>query len=303
MHPEEGREAFRESTLSAFARKERFENLINPAVAKDGSLVWLSTNCIPLLDAGGELKGYRGSDTDITVRRQAEEEILRLSVRLGLLNQHMQEAREEESRRIAVWLHDEVGQMLTRARMDAMLLESAGGHSGPDAAAALASLKRTLDDTVVAIRNISAELRPAILDDFGLAAVVEWIVHENEKRLKIPFHLEIRDVPDSLNGDLAVAFYRILRECLTNIARHARAQSVEIRLTGDQDQLQLEVRDDGRGLAPGLAENPSSFGLSQMRERAVALGGRLRIDSVPGEGTTVRVTVPLGPGSGREAAG
>ncbi len=239
---------------------------------------------------------------DITERKRVEEEARQISTRLSQLTRHVQAAREEESRRIAVWLHDEVGQMLTRARMDAMLLELVPANAEGEAGSALASLKRTLDDAVVSIRNISSDLRPPILDDFGLVAVLEWTIHENEKRLKIPFHLEVENVPDPLDADLSAAFYRMARECLTNIARHAQASAVDIRLSGDGRELTLVVRDDGRGLAPGVAENPASFGISQLRERAAALGGQMQIESPPGRGTTVRITAPLHPPETREGA-
>ena len=291
--PEAERAAFTKKTYELGMGHEQFKDFLNPVATKEGQVLWLTSNGITKRNAAGDMVGYQGIDTDVTERRQAEEEVRRMSVRLRDLTRHVQEVREEESRRIAVWLHDEVGQMLTRARMDAMLLEVGVGNAGGEPAAALASLKRTLDDAVVSIRNISSDLRPPILDDFGLVAVLEWVVHENEKRLKIPFRLEIDGVPDSLDPDLSVAFYRIVRECLANIARHARASAVEVRLVGDGSGLTLEVRDDGCGMDPALAEAPSSFGIGQMRERAAALGGRMQIESQPGNGTAVRVSAPL----------
>ncbi|NCC94856.1 MAG: PAS domain-containing sensor histidine kinase, partial [Opitutae bacterium] len=293
LHPAEGREEFRRQTLEVFARRAPFRNLMNPAVTRDGRRVWFSTDGLPMLDADGHLRGYRGSDQDITERKRAEEEVRQMSLRMRELTRHVQSVREEEKRRIAVWLHDEIGQMLTRARMDAMLLEQDPVPSSVEAATALASLKRTLDQAVKTIRHISTDLRPAILDDFGLVAVLEWAVHEDEKRLKIPFHLKIDRVPDFLDPGLSVAFYRIARECLTNIARHAAATAVEIRLSCDGQSLTLVVQDNGRGLPPGAADSPTSFGLGQMRERASALDGEVRIESRPGEGTTVVATAPL----------
>ena len=293
LHPAEGREEFRRQTLEVFARRAPFRNLMNPAETRDGRRVWFSTDGLPMLDADGHLRGYRGSDQDITERKRAEEEVRQMSLRMRELTRHVQSVREEEKRRIAVWLHDEIGQMLTRARMDAMLLEQDPAPSSIEAAAALASLKRTLDQAVKTIRHISTDLRPAILDDFGLVAVLEWAVHEDEKRLKIPFHLKIDRVPDFLDPDLSVAFYRIARECLTNIARHAGATAVEILLSCDGQILTLRVQDNGRGLPPGAADSPTSFGLGQMRERASALDGEVRIESRPGEGTTVVATAPL----------
>lgn len=292
-HPEESREEFKAQAFELLRRKRPFSGLVNPTVSKDGRVVWLSTDGIPMLDAAGHLRGFRGSGTDVTARKLAEDEIRQMSLRMRDLTRHIQAVREEETRRISVWLHDEIGQMLTRARMDAMLLEQDPRRVSGEAAAALASLKRTLDQAVKAIRNISTDLRPSILDDFGLVAVLEWAVHEDEKRLKIPFHLQIDRVPDFLDADLSVAFYRIARECLTNIARHAQATAVDIRLSCDGQSLTLVVKDNGQGMPSGMAESPTAFGLGQMRERASALGGEVRIESRPGKGTTVIAAAPL----------
>ncbi len=291
--PEGEREAFKKMMVELGMGHEQFKGVLNPVSTQEGQVLWLSSNGLSKRNAAGEMIGYQGIDTDVTERRKAEEEIRRMSARLSQLTRHLQEVREEESRRIAVWLHDEVGQMLTRARMDAMLLEGEPGLASAESKGALASLKRTLDDAVVTIRNIAMDLRPSILDDFGLVAVLEWIVHENEKRLKIPFRLELEGVPESLDPDLSVAFYRIARECLTNIARHAQAGAVDLRLVGDGEGLTLEIRDDGRGMERGVVEAPSSFGFSQIRERASALGGRVWVETRPGGGTTVRVSAPL----------
>jgi two-component system, NarL family, sensor histidine kinase UhpB len=192
-----------------------------------------------------------------------------------------------------VWLHDEIGQMLTRARLDAMLLDGLPGTAEGSGAQTLQSLKQTLDDAVVGIRNISMDLRPAILDDFGLSAALEWSLAQDEKRLKIPVKYESEGVPEHLDADLAVGFYRMARECMMNVARHAGARQVEVSLSTSETHLALVVRDDGVGMDPRLLDDPASFGLGQLRERAHALGGGVVVESGPELGTTVRIHAPL----------
>lgn len=263
-----------------------------PALYVDGQYCNWYENRVFKLPTGEIVSIY----DDVTERKLAEKHQQELTDRLGKLTRHLQGVREEESRRIAVWLHDVVGQMLTRARMDAMLLEDpAGVATGAEAREALGSLKRTLDDAVKTIRSISMDLRPAILDDFGLVAALEWSIHEDQKRLRIPIRFETDGVPEPLTGEVAVAFYRMARECLTNIARHAKAASANVRLAADGTTLTLVVSDDGRGMTPEAIDSPMSFGLSQLFERANALGGDVQIVSQPGYGTTVRITAPLPP--------
>jgi signal transduction histidine kinase len=226
-------------------------------------------------------------------RIQAQQRVVREGEkRFRALSRRLQDVREEENRRIAVWLHDEIGQLLTRARMDVMLLEDTL-DARPEATDSLVSLKRTLDDVVQMIRLISIDLRPPILDDFGLIAALEWSFQEDQRRMRIPVTLQVEQVPDRLPEDLAVAFYRIARECMTNIARHAQAQHVEVRLQGKGGEVTMEVQDDGCGMSAEVMNHPASFGLAQLRERAEMLHGKLEIDSRVGHGTRIRITAPI----------
>lgn len=156
-------------------------------------------------------------------RRQVEHALRVSAAQLRKLAGHLQSVREREQRRIAVWLHDDVGQLLTRMRMDVMLLEGSTHAPDPESQEVLHGLKQTLDEALNTVRRIAMELRPSILDDFGLVAALTWSIREDEKRLRIPISFETDNVPDPLPEDLSVAIYRMARECLTNIARHARA--------------------------------------------------------------------------------
>ena len=227
----------------------------------------------------------------VVLLRRTDDRIRSQAARLRSLSRHLQNAGEVETRRLAVWLHDDIGQMLTRARMDAMLLDDLP----PPRRDTVASLMKTLDDSVAAVRHASRDLRPPLLDDFGLAAAIEWNLRDNETRMRIPLRFVSSGVPDKLDPAVADALYRAYREAIVNVARHARASSASVHLSAVNGCLRLVVRDDGRGMDPRAPDDPSTFGLALLRERAASLGGSVRFESSPGQGTAVVVDVPLHP--------
>jgi len=221
-------------------------------------------------------------------REQAERTLQRTVAQLQKLTGHLQTVREREHRRIAAWLHDDVGQLLTRMRMDVMLLEGLPS-GGSEALPILRGLKQMMDDTLDSVRQIAMELRPSVLDDLGLVDALAWSIREDEKRLKFPIQFDVTGVPDALPDGLSVAIYRMARECLTNIVRHAKATCVSVRLAGKGETYSLTVRDNGCGIPPGAMEAPASFGLHQLRERAEAFGGHVHIERHPGGGTLIKL--------------
>jgi len=207
---------------------------------------------------------------------------------------HQMVLKEEERKRIAQEIHDELGQRLTVLRMDISMLpralraDPAGLLPGQ-----VAQLKASLDGIMALVRDIAGKLRPATLD-VGLEAAVEGLVEEFRASLGIPCELDNR-LPSGLALDdkLATAAFRIIQESLTNVARHADATGLRVVLATKGGSLHMQVHDDGRGLDLESGHPNPSFGLSGMRERAVMLGGKLEITSKPGEGTTVDARIPL----------
>jgi signal transduction histidine kinase len=154
-------------------------------------------------------------------------------------------------------------------------------------------MSRLIDDAVQAVRQISTELRPSILDDIGLEAAVEWQLQEFQRRTDITCNM-ISDMQENvLDAGAATAAFRILQEALTNVARHAQAGRVEVVLTGNATEVTLVVRDDGRGITDSERDHPRSIGLLGMRERARMRGGWLEIQGEAGQGTTVTLRLPL----------
>lgn len=253
--------------------------------------LWASFAAILLVAGvlGSAIIVLQGVSHNLDKHQQALQES---EVRNRQIAKRVQAVREAESRRVAVWLHDEVGQLLTRARMDLMMMEGGSVTQDPSSEIAFISVKQIVDDVLRMVRHISVDLRPPILDDFGLVAALEWSMQEDGKRLPIRFTFDADAVPEPLHPDLAIGYYRMARECLTNVARHAQAKAVTLRLYCEHGELVMVVSDDGRGMPQG-GDQSVSIGLSQLHERADVLDGTVQIDSQPGRGTCVTIRSPI----------
>ena len=225
---------------------------------------------------------------DVTERVRAEQALRRSREEIKELALAANTLREQEKRRIARELHDELGQALTALKIDVGWLR---GHlEGAPAGVQdkLASMQVLLDGTVAATRRISADLRPLVLDDLGLAAAADWLAQNFTARTGVPCELAMS--PDlELADPHATTVFRVLQESLTNVAKHAGATQVEVTLEKAGDEVLLTVRDNGRGFSTAAPRNPASYGLLGLRERAVLLGSEVRIESVPGQGTCVEM--------------
>jgi PAS domain S-box-containing protein len=225
---------------------------------------------------------------------RAEESLRRSAEQLRDLAARLQQAREEERAQIAREIHDELGQTLTALKMDvAWVRQQAGSGISAELRERLRAMSDLADGTIQAVRRIATELRPSLLDDLGLAAAVEWQAREFEKRTGIACTLHSTLKDRGIRREVATAAFRILQEALTNVARHSGAGHVAVRLGRYKDGIVLEVSDDGRGLPVEASQSGSSLGLVGMHERAFALGGEVRVDGAPGQGTTVWARIPL----------
>lgn len=205
-----------------------------------------------------------------------------------------QTAREEERKRIARELHDELGQALTALKIDLDWLGAKKLADDPLVAAKLESMNGILDKTVESVRRIAEDLRPGMLDDLGLATSVEWLVQQFEQRTGIHSELQMDREEFDLADSVSICVFRIIQEMLTNVARHAVAAHLRVTLLQDNGNVSLVVQDDGKGFTVGKVKK-RSFGLLGIRERVAMLGGTLDLQSAPGEGTTIRVTLPRHP--------
>jgi signal transduction histidine kinase len=230
-------------------------------------------------------------EQEVVDRTRAEQELRVSRQQLRDLAAHLQSVREQERTDVAREVHDELGQSLTVLKMDVHWLSQRMGATGGLQEKARA-MSDTIDTTVQAVRRISAELRPRLLDDLGLSAAIEWQAREFEERSGI--QCDIRFDPDDIvvDRERTTALFRIFQETFTNVARHAGASTVDVLLRRLPGEVELTVADDGRGITSGQADDPRSLGIAGMRERALALGGSLEIAGREGAGTTVRVRIP-----------
>lgn len=234
----------------------------------------------------------RELEQEARAREQAEEE-QRLSFKqMRALAARLQTAREEERARVAREIHDELGQALTAIKIDlTALLPNVLADNGPNLPRQQAVL-RLLDEAIHSVRRIATDLRPGVLDDLGLVAAIEWAVDEFQTRTGIESYVSLPDADLALDAQSATALFRILQEALTNVARHAQATRVTVRLAHQDGALSLEVRDNGTGIRDEQLAGGRSLGVLGMRERAILLGGEFSIGSTPENGTTVSVRIP-----------
>jgi len=233
-----------------------------------------------------------GMVEDITERKRATEELHRSLDQLHALAARLQSVREEERTTVAREIHDELGQAMTAIRLDLAALRRELPPDGKGAALRIERLLKLADETIQSVRRIATELRPGVLDDLGLAAAVEWAAEEFQTRTGMECHVSLPDSEISLDPERATALFRIFQETLTNVARHAHATEVKVRLARSNGDLFLEVHDNGKGISEGELSESQSLGILGMRERALVLGGELTITGAPGKGTTVNVRIP-----------
>jgi PAS domain S-box-containing protein len=270
-------------------------------VRKDGSRFQANVIITALRDGQGRLLGFAQVTRDITGLKQAEKELTDSREQLRALAAYLQSIREEERTRIAREVHDELGQALTGLKMDLAWVDKKLAEAGPGPSLRTVRQKsrqmpEVVDEIIATVRKIATELRPGVLDDLGLEAAIEWQLQDFQKRTgikcELTSHLNIR-----LSRDRATAVFRIFQETLTNIARHANATRVAIKLKTACGKLILEVHDNGRGVTARDLSGTKSLGLLGMRERAMMLNGEVTIVGRRGKGTTVGLRIPItGPG-------
>ena len=229
---------------------------------------------------------------DITERKRNEEQMKSTVAQLRALSARLQTVRDEENARVAREIHDGMGQQLTALKLD---LASFARKSPTDEK--VQEMLGLVDTLVGAVRRISTELRPAVLDDLGLPAAVEWLAEDFERRSGIPTAVHVPEHSFRLNREPANALFRVAQEALTNVARHAGAKRVEIGLDFEPTQVELTVHDDGAGITSDALGDRRSIGLLGMRERMQAVGGAVDIEAAQSGGTTVKARVPVEPRS------
>ena len=251
----------------------------------------------------GHLVGWRGRPArlvqinDITERLRTQQTLERLNrelelshERLRALSRRLFEVQEEERRRLARDLHDDVGQALTALKIQLESLARAGGAKVEDCV-------DTVQHTLERVRQLSLSQRPPQLDDLGLAAALRSHLDRQARVAAIQAHFETEEAPQDLAPDIETACFRVAQEAINNVLRHARARNLWVRLFTAGGRLAISVRDDGRGFdleeVRERSANGGSLGLIGMEERMALAGGSFELRSAPGQGTILLATFPL----------
>lgn len=235
---------------------------------------------------------YVGTVTDITERKRVEDELRASQRDLRQLQICQEERLEDERRRIALELHDDLGELLTGLKMGLSAIRLRHIEN-PLFTSEINAVKRLVDETFRVVRRVASNIRPPALN-VGLVPAVQWLGKEFASRYDIRCEISIGlDERISLPDEIATPVFRVIQETLTNSARHAAASCVHVQLSFDDDQLQVDVCDDGIGFDPEAPMYNKHYGLFSQRERIAALGGTLRIVSAPDKGTTTMFSVPL----------
>lgn len=246
----------------------------------------------PVYDAAGEPLHLICMAVDITDQKRDEDALRHSFVQLRQLTEHLEMIKEEERKRIALEIHDELGQNLMALRLDAEMLNARAGARHPHLRRRVGQVIDTLDATIRSVRAIINELHPSTLA-LGLEAALEWLLAQFEQRSGIAATLSFAGgaapPPDTR---LTAVVFRIIQEALVNIVRHAQATHVEVALTVGDEELSITIIDDGVGMPPGETGKAAGFGLRSIRERVDVFGGELCINGRPGQGTTLSIHIP-----------
>jgi PAS domain S-box-containing protein len=305
------REAVRSRTVFALEHRLR---------RTDGTLGWTYSRAVPLFDEDGEIVEWFGTASDVTARKQAEEnyrklaetldaqvrartreleqrnaDVLRQAEQVTDLSRRLLHSQDEERRHIARELHDSAGQTLTVLGMNLAQLVQKAGRSSPELATEAENTQELVQQLHREIRTASYLLHPPMLDENGLSSALSWYIEGLRERSDVEINLFVSEEIGRLPADMELVVFRVVQECLTNIHRHSGSKTASIRLARDSDAVVVEVQDSGRGIsAQKLAElqsGGSGVGIGGMRERVRQLGGEMKIDS-DSSGTRVSVTVP-----------
>ena len=278
--------------LARLRAGERIEHFETIRQTKDGARRHVSLTISPVRDAHGRVVGASKISRDITERKQIEQVLKEAELSARLL-----QLQDEERRRVARELHDGVGQLLAALSMNVATVAQESRKLSPVAARCLQENTAFVEQAVAEIRTLSHLLHPPFLDEIGLKSALVEYVYGFGQRSKIRVTLDIPPDLERLPRDVELSLFRIVQEGLTNIHRHSGSPTAQVRLSRTTGEIQLEVRDQGRGISPKIqqeffAGKSSGVGLRGMRERVRQIGGALQIQS-DGTGTTILVVLPI----------
>jgi PAS domain S-box-containing protein len=257
----------------------------------DGCEVPVELTIVPV--SSGATWMFSAFVRDLSERQRVTAALEESQRQLRSLADRLRKVREEERASIARQIHDEMGQVLTALRLDVAWLEARLPKEQQSLLDKCGTMAKLIETTIGRVRSLATELRPALLDDLGLPAAIEWETKEFARRSGLRCHLHLPADLTGLDSERATDLFRILQEALTNVARHAVARRVEVRLRVEGGDVVLQVADDGRGITPAEVADPRSLGLLGMRERALLWNGAVEVAAGSAGGTCLTVRLPL----------
>ena len=235
---------------------------------------------------------HKKAESDLQKQIKAEKEIARFQKDILELTMHIEDMREKERRKIALDLHDDLGQKLTVLNIDLAWLEEQIPKDDPRFLEKIKSMGNLLEDTTETVRRIVSGLRPSILDNLGLIAAIKWQSNDFEKTTGINCRVELISEEIKIDPELSINIFRMIQEALTNVTKHAQASKVIIKMKG-RKTLKIEIIDNGKGINMKTVSNSRSFGLLGISERAKSCGGYMEILGIKGIGTELIINVPF----------
>lgn len=260
-------------------------------VNNSGEEIWVEEFCLEKTE--GSQTYYHCILRNIDKEYRLKENLINEKNQALQLANHLEKTREQERKNMAREIHDEIGHALTSLKLDMNLLLKKRFMREDMIIVRLNEMMKQIEQTIKTVQQISAQLRPSILDHFGLIAAIEWQTKEFQRQTTIRCKYSLPDEDIEIPENKTIAIFRIFQEILTNIARHSQATRVDINLTVENNILELQVSDNGIGIKKEYINSPSSLGLIGMQERAKLIGGKLTFNSVINVGTTITLIVAI----------
>ena len=319
IHPDDQPIVLR--TVREAVRTKRMFELEHRVRRTDGTLGWTNSRAVPLLNVNGEILEWFGAASDVTARKEAEENFRKLAQTLDAevrartreleeqsnqvreLSWRLLRSQDEERRHIARELHDSAGQTLTVLGMSLAQLVQKTGRSAPELASEAEQIQETVQQLHREIRTTSYLLHPPLLDENGLYSAISWFLQGLLERSGLEVQFDISKEFGRLPRELELVIFRLVQECLTNIHRHSESETASIRIACESNQIALDIRDQGKGMSPArlaaIQSGRSGVGIGGMRERLRQFEGTMNIES-DGSGTRIFATIPLPKGASPE---
>jgi two-component system sensor histidine kinase UhpB len=260
---------------------------------KDGSYTWMYDEVKLLYDSAGKPLEMIGYWIKINERKQAEEKINQTNEQLRQLTTHLQKIREEERKRIGREIHDDLGQQLTAIKMDVAWVDKKIPAETTLIKSKLKNIITLLDGSNQSIRRILTELRPGILDDYGLLEALDWHGRQFTANTGIQVTINTNESEIKLSEPIATCLFRVYQEALTNISKHAHADKAIVSINLNDETIFMHINDNGRGFDDHSQKKRTSFGILGMKERVHSVKGDFELSSKPGMGTKISITIPL----------